>query len=177
MLDRLALLNFIEPCVRMLGFLIGVLNACIKEEKSTGSVVSLHKDPDSEAKLGAEDAEAPSAPTDEDALPFDLERQHSVTSSSLSIRLLDGSSGTSGVGGINGASGACGAYGVDDVDKADYHRFLSLSNDHTIVIVNDSDSYSIRADAVSNIYCVLNSIMLFLQTAISRRKCPCPSSS
>lgn len=175
MLDRLALLNFIEPCVRMLGFLIGVLNACIKEEKSTGSVVSLHKDPDSEARLGgAEDGEAPSAPTDEDAVPFDLERQHSVTSSSLSIRLLDGSGGINGASGVNGASGG---YGVnDDVDKADYHRFLSFSNDHTIVVVNDSDSYSIRADAVSNIYCVLNTIMLFLQTAISRRECPCLAS-
>ena len=78
------------------------------------------------------------------------EQRHMATSSTLSIRLLDGGEGES-------------------LEHSESQRLLSFSNDHMVVMVNGGDDDNAPADALSSAYRVTNTLLLFFQTAASHR--------
>lgn len=140
----MALLDFVKPCVGMLDCLVTVLATsrgdAEPEKKRADSVVSASRDGDSTGSVLVQSPE-------EEA---QRKRRHTVTSSSLSIRLLDG-----GVG--------------EAFDRSDYGRLLSFSNDHVVVMVTGADDDTARDDAVASAYRVASTLLLFFQTAASHR--------
>lgn len=140
----MALLDFVKPCVGMLDCLVTVLATSRgdgePEKKRADSVVSASRDGDSTGSVLVQSPE-------EEA---QRKRRHTVTSSSLSIRLLDG-----GVG--------------EAFDRSDYGRLLSFSNDHVVVMVTGADDDTARDDAVASAYRVASTLLLFFQTAASHR--------
>ena len=143
----MALLDFVKPCVGMLDCLVTVLATSHadgdnggSEKKRADSVVSASPDGDSTGSVLLQSPE-------EEA---QRKRRHTVTSSSLSIRLLDG-----GVG--------------EAFDRSDYGRLLSFSNDHVVVMVTGADDDTARDDAVASVYRVASTLLLFFQTASNHR--------